>query len=112
MVLGRLEPEALPHWSQASSMSATDHGPRRNAPSSTVDCSISNFVARAPPPPSLIWAINSSPFKKAVPKPLTRAAISDLWSMIRMLSVKRYPKPVSNHCPARFSTFSTRGAIA
>ena len=40
------------------------------------------------------------------------AAISDLWSMIRMLSVKRYPKPVSNHCPARFSTFSTRGAIA
>ena len=35
------------------------------------------------------------------------AAILDLWSTTRMQSAKRWPKPGSNRCPARFLTFST-----
>ena len=38
--------------------------------------------------------------------------ILDLWSTTRMPSAKRWPTLGFNHCLARFSTFSTRGAIA
>jgi catechol 2,3-dioxygenase-like lactoylglutathione lyase family enzyme len=61
---------------------------------------------------SSIWAINSSHCRKAELKPLTRDVILGLWSTTRMPSARRWPKRGSNRCPARFSRFSTPGAIA
>src|SRR6187200_240462 len=72
----------------------------------------SNFAARAAHRPSSIWATNSSRFKGVVRTRLTRAAILDWWSMTRKPSEKRWLTQVSNRCPGRFSTSSTRGAIA
>ena len=65
----------------------------------------SNFGARATLRPSSIWATNSSPCKRVVLSPLTRAAILGWWSTTRMRSAKRWPKrdPTAAGSVSRFS---------
>ena len=71
-----------------------------------------NYEAKVPLRHSSIWATNSLHSRMAVPNVLTAAVILDLWSTTRMQSAKHWPRRVSNRCPVRSWTFSTRGATA